>query len=190
LYSGVDVYTGQLRKLEAFCQSNPASAQAHFVLAYHYMTQGNNDAAAAQFKRVVALSPENTLAAQLLRVVSPAAEVTETQPAPEVAAATPSPAPGPSRQGDLTGAWHAQPAPDTSINLRIGGDATFTWTVTQKGKPHDITGKWSLADDILTMAQSGQGDAMVGRMSWQDENRWNFKVMGAGPDDPGLVFTR
>ena len=189
LYPNIDIYTGQLRKLEAFVKSNASSTPGHFVLAYHYMTQGNNDAAAAQFKQVVALSPQDALAAQLLKVVTPAAATTETQPPPAAPAAAPAQAAAPVKPGVLAGTWKAQPTPDTTIALRLGDDGTFTWTVTSKGKPRDITGNWSLANDMLTMAQVGQGSAMVGRVAWRAENRWNFRAMGGGPDDQGLLFT-
>ena len=189
LYPSVDVYTGQLRKLEAFVTSNASSAPGHFVLAYHYMTQGNNDAAAAQFKQVVALSPQDTLAAQLLKLVSPAAAPAETQPPPAAPAAAPAQAAAPVKPGVLAGTWNAQPAPDTTIALRLGDDGSFRWTVTSKGRPREINGNWSLANDMLTMAQAGEGGAMVGRVVWQAENRWNFRAMGGGPDDPGLMFT-
>ena len=45
LYPDIDVYTAQLRKLEAFVTANPKSTAGRFVLAYHYLTQGNIDAA-------------------------------------------------------------------------------------------------------------------------------------------------
>ena len=56
LYSDIDVYTSQLRELEAFVSANPTSKAGRFVLAYHYLTQGNTDAAVNQFKQVVALA--------------------------------------------------------------------------------------------------------------------------------------
>ena len=46
LYPRVDVYTQQLRAPGAVRADEPKSSAARFVLAYHYMTQGNNDAAA------------------------------------------------------------------------------------------------------------------------------------------------
>src|SRR4029078_11677758 len=61
LYPSVDVYTRQLRALEEYARANPKSSSARFVLAYHYMTQGNNDAAAGQFRQVQALAPGDTL---------------------------------------------------------------------------------------------------------------------------------
>ncbi len=186
LYPTVDVYTDQLRKLEAFTGANPASAAGHFVLGYHSMTAGFNDSAGEQFKQVVAVARQDTLSAQLLKQLSPPAAA-----AGPAAALPAQPAGAPAvTPGVLTGTWSAHPAQDTTIDLRIGDDKTFTWTVTAKGKPRPITGTWSLADDVLTLAQAGQGSAMVGRLAWQADNRFSFRVIGTGPDDAGLVFTR
>ncbi len=69
MYPETDVYTEQLRALEAFVRSNPQSAPAHFVLAYHYLAQGHDDAAVAQLKHVVQLQPADKLSAQLRRAV-------------------------------------------------------------------------------------------------------------------------
>ena len=69
LYPNIDVYTAQLRKLEAFVQANPASTAGRFVLAYHYLTQGHIDAAVAQLKQVAALAPQDKLSAQLAQAV-------------------------------------------------------------------------------------------------------------------------
>ena len=50
-YSDAGVYTEQLRGLEAFVKANPKSAQAQFVLAYHYISQGHGEAAIKPLKR-------------------------------------------------------------------------------------------------------------------------------------------
>jgi tetratricopeptide (TPR) repeat protein len=187
LYPNIDVYTEQLRKLEAFVVANLGSPAGHFVLAYHYMTEGYNEQAADQFKQVAALSPQDTLSAQLAKQLSPPAATV----AGAEATTTAQPAAAPAvKPGVLTGNWTAHPAQDTTIELRIGDDKTFTWTVNAKGKTRPITGNWSLADDVLTLAQEGQGSAMVGRVAWQADNRWSFRVIGSGPDDPGLAFSR
>jgi tetratricopeptide (TPR) repeat protein len=186
LYPTVDVYTEHLRKLETFVGANPQSAAGRFVLGYHYMTEGFNDAAAEQFKQVVAISPHDVLSAQLVKQLSPPAAAG----GPAATPPTPTPAAPAVKPGVLAGKWNAQPARNTTIDLQFGDDDTFSWTVTSDGKPKKITGKWSLADDVLTLAQAGQGSAMVGRVTWQADNRWSFRVMGTGPEDPGLVFSR
>ena len=64
----------------------------------------------------------------------------------------------------------------------------FDWTVDSKGKTQRLAGKWSLADDLLTLVQSGQGGALVGRVAWQ-----KFKITAwrnlPFPSDLSAKFT-
>jgi hypothetical protein len=185
LYPNIDVYTGQLRKLEAYVSANRTSTAGRFVLAYHYLTQGNTDAAVAQLKEVVTLAPQDTLSAQLVKQFSPPAAEPGAQTAqPDTASAATT-----AKQGNLPGNWNAHPAGDTSIDLHIGDDETFTWKVTAKGKPRQLTGKWSLTNNLLTLAQEGDSGALVGRVTWQADDKWSFRVIGTGPEDQGLLFT-
>ena len=102
LYPGIDVYTRQLRALEQYVRANPKSSAAHFLLAYHYLTQGHNDAAAQQFREVQTLLPGDTLSAQLLKQLSPPDET----PASRLAGARGS---KPAKEGKLAGIWTAKP---------------------------------------------------------------------------------
>jgi tetratricopeptide (TPR) repeat protein len=185
LYPNVDVYTAQLRALEAFVAAHLSSSAGRFVLAYHYLTQGNIDDAVAQLKQVQALAPEDALSAQLVRQFSKPG----TEPGTPPAAAAPTTTAAPVKPGKLPGNWTAQPTSDTTIRLNLADGGTFTWNVDTKGKTHQLAGKWTLGDDLLTLAPSGQGTALVGSVTWQAENRWSFRVTGAGSDDPGLSFT-
>jgi hypothetical protein len=139
-----------------------------------------------QLKEVVALAPQDTLSAQLVKQFSPPASTSESPPTPT----TPAPASTPVKPGSLAGDWTAHAAGGTVINLHNGNDETFIWKVTDKGKPRQLTGKWSLTNNLLTLAQEGDAGALVGRVSWQGDDKWNFRVIGAGADDPGLIFTR
>jgi tetratricopeptide (TPR) repeat protein len=186
LYPSVDVYTAQLRKLEAFVSANPKSNAARFVLAYHYLTQGYNDVAVDQLKQVVALAPQDTLSAQLVKQFSSPGTEPSTPPATTAPTATATPA----KPGNLPAKWIARPNNETNISLNVAADGTFTWTVDAKGKTQQLAGNWSLADDVLTLAQSGQGGALVGRVTWQADDKWGFRVIGTDAADPGLTFTR
>jgi hypothetical protein len=42
---------------------------------------------------------------------------------------------------------------------------------------------------MLTLADQGQGGAMVGRITWQAGDKWTFRAMGTGPEDQGLLFS-
>lgn len=67
LYPDVQTYTDQLRALESYQKSNPNSAEASFLLAYHYLVLGYPDAAVKQLQNVVRLLPNDQLSAQLLQ---------------------------------------------------------------------------------------------------------------------------
>jgi tetratricopeptide (TPR) repeat protein len=216
LYPSVSVYTQQLRALEAYCGQHPTSAPARFVLAYHYLTEGHSLAALQQLKEVAALQPQDGLSPQLARQLEPTAAAAPAgsatgpgatgstgslpaapPPLQETTAALPpasslpaSPAPSsPGREGHLEGTWNAQPDKDTTISVTLPDPGHFTWTVTQQGQPRQLQGKLTYGNGILTLAQD-QGPAIVGNLTWTDENHFTFKVPGAGPNDPGLTFTR
>ena len=40
-------------------------------------------------------------------------------------------------------------------------------------------------------AGAGRGltEALVGRVSWQADDKWSFRVIGTGAEDQGLLFT-
>ncbi len=189
-YAEADTYTQQLRALEAHVKANPQSAPAHFVLGYHYLTQGHNDAAAKQFEHAAGLQPSDKLSAQLVAQLQPPAsqQPSSDGAAPPTATASADSAP----QGKLAGRWAATPANDARVALAINDDGNFTWTVTRSGQPaKTITGKSTFANGVLTLAgQDGQLGALAGQVAWQDDNHMTFRVLGAPHDDPGLKFER
>jgi tetratricopeptide (TPR) repeat protein len=89
LYSGVETYTDQLRALEAYARANPNSTSARFLLGYHYMVQGNQDAAAEQFENVVKLQPNETLSASFAKALKKANEPAQVASAPPAAGVAP-----------------------------------------------------------------------------------------------------
>ena len=188
LYPNVDVYTTQLRALETYCQAHPDSAQSRFVLAYHYLTQGHTDAAVGILKQVVALNPNDTLSAKLLRQLNAPPD----QPTSNAAAPAPAAAPAdttPPEGATIAGTWTANPVPDTAITLTIEPAGKFTWNVNQKGRTQQFSGTSNFGAGILTLAQAS-GPALVGRVSWTDASHITFRIVGDGPDDPGLSFAK
>ncbi len=214
LYPNVSVYTQQLRALEAYCGQNPSSASARFVLAYQYLTEGHTLASLQQLKEVAALQPRDGLSPQLARQLEPTAgglpagpasglgsasaagspapsplqETTATVPSAALAP-PPSPTSTPAREGRLEGTWTAQADKDTTISVTFPDASHFNWTVTHQGQSRQLQGKLTYGNGILTLAQD-QGPAIVGNTTWSDENHFTFKVPGAGPNDPGLTFTK
>jgi hypothetical protein len=136
----------------------------------------------------VALAPQDTLSAQLVKQFSPPSESSAT-PAPSETAPAAAPPAALARQGNLVGDWTAHPAGDTTINLHVGDDGAFRWKVNAKGKPRELVGNWSQANGLLTLAQEGDAGALVGRVAWQADDKWTFRAIGTGPEDHGLQFT-
>lgn len=66
-YSDTQDYSAQLKKLEQYARENPSSAQAHFLLGYHYLMRGDSKAARNQLALAAKLDPEDELVAELLK---------------------------------------------------------------------------------------------------------------------------
>ncbi len=183
-YNDANLYTEQLRALEAYVKANTTSAPAQFVLAYHYITQGHGDAAMSHLKAAVASQPNDTLSAQLLAKLQPASVGSTPTPA--------APAAQPFDAGKLTGDWVAQAPQNATVNLSIKGDGGFSWAVAVPGKPAtSIKGTSTVADGVLTLTdKNSRNGALAGQVVWQDNTHFAFKAMGAPPDDPGLKFAR
>jgi tetratricopeptide (TPR) repeat protein len=184
LYPNVEVYTAQLRALEQYTKSHPTASEARFLLADHYLTCGHTDAAAAQLKEVVQLNPKDRLSAQLLSSIS-------TTNTPQVAAPSQTAAPGKvADASSLVGNWTATRPDSATITLALAGDGKFTWALAHKGKPEQFSGTYSVADNCLLLKQGDNTIMMVGQIASLTKDRFNFKMPGDNPSDPGLTFVR
>ena len=206
LYSGIDVYTAQLRELEAYAKQNPKSAPAHFELAYLYMAQGSKEAAARKFNEVAALQPADKLSIQLAKTLDPSAERKEIQQkmVAEAPAAQPTPGPDgkvpdvaqqsapPPPPKNLIGTWTASPDPKVKIQLVLKENGEFSWAVTQDGRTQTITGNPGEAayqDDVLVLSQK-EGPPLAGKVAYDSAKKeFSFKPASAPDDAPGLTFT-
>jgi len=209
LYPDVDTYTNQLRALEAYAKSNLSSASAQFLLAYHYLAQGNNDAAGAQFERVVQLLPQDQLSSSFAKLYKKASEqpaavaaATPGQPtgagsaqppAPAGAGATAGPAeqppPPPPPPAGMAGTWKTKPAPDVTITLTLQQDGQFAWEVDTKGQKQTINGQAGFKDNELALLQA-EGPPLIGKVTQSTADQFVFAPEGAGDKATGLTFTR
>ncbi|WZO98883.1 hypothetical protein EP7_000474 [Isosphaeraceae bacterium EP7] len=201
LYPDVDVYTKQLRALEAVTKQDASSASPRFVLAYHYLVAGFKDAAIDQYKAVVALKPTDQLSASLLKQLQAAVAAPATtdagQPQADQPTQTQAIAEQPTtpafvpKNANLAGTWKASPAQGVTITLTVKDGNRFEWDVASgQGSPHKIEGESGFSDNLLTLAQDKDGGVMVGRITWLAEDKMNFKIVNGGAGDPGLTFTR
>lgn len=182
-YTDPNVYTRQLRALEQYCRDNPRLAEARFLLAYHYMSCGQTEAAATEFKAAAALNPKDQLSAQML-----AGLTSETLPAPPATAQPPAPS-LPLTSASLAGDWVASRADGSSFAFRIGADGSYSWQFTQQGKTQQFQGTYTVADNLLVLKRDGN-PTMIGQTTLSDADHLTFKLLGANASDPGIAFTR
>jgi hypothetical protein len=191
-----------LRALEGYVTSNPDAADAHFVLGYHYMIGGHKEAAAAQLQQVVNLVPKDRLAGELLRMVQgPPPQQQPQQPAPNAdfgVAPTPDPPPtdapaataAPVDKTLLPGTWQATRPDGSRFTLTMTSAGTFDWRFTNPNQKGDeFGGNYSTDGPVLILERKG-GGALAGTVTFGDDGRFVFKLVGAPPDDQGLSFAR
>ena len=189
MYPSSDVYTDQLRKLEMFVKSNPDSAEGHFVLAYHYLTCGHNDAAVKQYKDVARLKPSDQLTAQLLKMLDVNDEATANSTPPDANNADDAPvAPAAIDATKLVGNWTAKRPNGPTFSLNLTKDSKFQWGFDQGSQHQAFSGKYSIDGAILVLERE-DGSQMPGLITMSDDG-FNFKLYGGPPDDSGLDFSK
>jgi tetratricopeptide (TPR) repeat protein len=198
LYADPDVYTQQLRALEQYVLANPKAADAHFLLAYEYTVIGHSDAAANQLQQVVKLMPSDRLAGELLRMVQgpPKQDTQATPPGPEIAATAVSsttpeqPQPDPIDKDKLPGSWSASRPDGSSFALNLTDDGKFTWKFSvPKQKGDEFSGTYTTDGPVLILQRDGGGGgALPGVVTFDGDGKFNFRMVGAPPEDKGLDF--
>ncbi len=183
LYPSVDVYTEQLRALEKYCGDQPAATAARFVLAYHYLTAGHEDAAVTQLERIVALNPKDDLSRDLLLSLNPEANV----PKPKLIE-PPKPT-SPIEPGQVIGKWTASRAADRFVmDLREGGD--FSWSYQPStGAASTVSGVWAADEDGVLALDLGEEDVMLAQLNLSG-NTLNFYMLGDTHGAEPLKFTK
>lgn len=204
MYADINLYTMQLRALEAAAKANPNDAALAFLLGYEYLSEGYPDSAGPQFQRVVALMPNDEVAVNLAQMLSPQdgqndpnganeLNVVQTQTDPQDGLNLPSPddtAADDIDPNSIVGNWHFARGDGSNFGLNLTGDSKFTWTYTGKGQPpQSFQGDYTLEGNTLALERAG-GGSMVAQITNSNGSSFNFKMVGAPPEDAGLTFTR
>jgi tetratricopeptide (TPR) repeat protein len=181
LYSSADVYTEQLRKLEAAAAADPQSADTRFLLAYHYLTADHADAAVKMWQQVVQLQPNDKLSADLVQMYGPKQDVP-----PPTAASPPPDLDQPAYPLDkLAGMWKAKQG-DGEFDLTLNNDGSFTWSFTRDGMPQSVTGAYTVRGNNLAM-QPDSGGTMLSTITLENDNTLAFAPVGEAEK---LTFTK
>lgn len=182
-YPDPNVYTAQLRALEVYRREHPDEADVRFLLAYHYLSTSNNEAAVAEFREAMRLNPKDQLSAQLVAGLTADKAQSAAPDAPPPASALPVTA------ASLTGVWEASREDGASFSFQLFADQTYTWDYRQNGKAQHFAGAYTVAENLLILKHNGN-PTMIGQIAFSDANHFSFKLTGSNPADPGLSFSR
>jgi tetratricopeptide (TPR) repeat protein len=185
LYSDIGVYTKQFQALEQFVEEHPQDGAAHFLLGYHYLTCGHPDSAAGEFEQVVKLVPSDKVAADLFKMAAPPKAPEAQPPQPK----SPRPSSKPVDPASLVGTWKAARDDGSKFELTLPQDSSFTWKYSQKQNTQEFSGTYSVEGNLLVL-QRQDGTSMIGQITADGPKKFNFKIVGAPADDPGLNFAR
>ncbi len=187
-------YTEELRNLESFGKTHPTDAAAHFVLAYHYLILGYEDAAVDALRIVTESEPDDVVAARMLQALT--AEEDEggegenksdsdaelSEPGDETSVE--------SETTDLVGRWKSTPDDQISIELAISVDGNYRWITTPStGEATTLSGQYTVEDQVLILKNDQEGD-LVGQVSSLGTDRFRFIPAGAPPSVSGFLFER
>jgi tetratricopeptide (TPR) repeat protein len=181
LYPGVDVYTTQLRVLEAARTKDPKAADLRFLLGYHYLTCGHADQALAEFRRALEVRPNDSVTTGLVATLAPR----DAQPAQ----AAPGKAPPTVPPDKLVGNWKATGKGKSSYSMSLNKDGSFTWGFTQGARKQEVKGVHTVEGNVLAM-EPDSGGVLVAELTPKSDDAIQFKMIGGQKGDPGLEFRR
>lgn len=185
LYSSVDVYTQQLRELEAFAKKNPKSPDAHFLLGYQYLSTGYAETALKQFKLAQSELPNDKLLAQLVGMTTPPEASAKTATPPEPVDV---PAEKVLSTEKLVGSWKAL-SQGAEFQLDIAEDGGFVWTYSRGKDKQTMKGVFAVDQNNLAL-EPETGGTMLAEIDFAKPSQFLFKMIGGDAKDPGLEFKK
>lgn len=186
LYGEADSYTKQLRELEIFAKGNPKSADAHFLLGYHYQTCTHTDNAAKQFKLAQTLLPDDKLLKQLVAMTTPPDAAKSSEPPPAPPAVSPEKV---LKSEQFVGTWKAT-SQGASFQLDLTKDGAFTWTYSRGKETQSVKGVFAVDQNNLALETNDGGGTMLAEVDFTKPSQFKFKMIGDGEKNPGLEFKK
>ena len=90
----------------------------------------------------------------------------------------------------LPASWKAARDDGSKFELRLTDDGNFTWTFSPpKQKGEEFGGTYTTDGPVLIL-QRKEGGALAGVVTFDGEKKFNFRMVGAPPEDKGLDFSR
>ena len=187
LYPNVEVYTQQLRELENFMKANPSSADASFLLGYHYLTMGHKEVSGKYFAIALQQLPGDKLLTQLAGM-TPATGQTAKSPPPAPPAPLELPPDKILSVDTMVGTWKADSA-EAQFELALTKDGTFVWSYSRGKTKESVKGVFAVDQNNLAM-EPDAGGTMLAEITNSSPTQFQFKMIGGEPDDQGLLFVK
>jgi Tetratricopeptide repeat len=171
-------YTPHFKALEQYVTDNPKSADAHFLLAYHYVTLGHVDFAVTELKEVLKLVPNDTVAKQMLQMLGKS----DTPPPPSAESDTKIDV------ASLLGTWNATARGGKAhFEMTLDKDKNFTWTYQEGKTKQAVKGAYALSGNVLAL-EPDAGGVMLAEITEPKGGSFVFRIDDAPKSDPGLTF--
>lgn len=184
LYDGIEEYTAQLRKLEDYCKEHKDSADAYFVLAYHYQTMDKKDLAIRMYQVVAKLAPNDSVTKQMLDMLGAKPVDTSTPPPASSAAET-----APTIPVDkLLGEWKASGPNNVEFKLKLTKEGEFNWSYTKNGKTESVKGAYGQQNGYLVM-ETNTDNKLIADVKLVDNSTLEFQMTGMS-STPKLLFKK
>jgi hypothetical protein len=92
----------------------------------------------------------------------------------------------------LVGVWKATRADGSIFDLVLTNDARFTWKFAPKDQAsQEFGGTYSVeVEENLLVLERRDGGSLIAEITPMEEGKFNFRVLGAGDEDPGLDFSK
>ena len=181
LYPNVDIYTSQLRGLEAARDKSPKAADLRFLLGYHYLTCGYSDQALSEFRRTSELQPKDRVATSLAATLAPR----DDQPVQAAAEKAPKAVP----PDNIVASWTAESKDKAKYSMSLRKDGTFTWAFTRGARKQEVKGVYTVESNVLAM-EPDTGGVLLAELTLKEPDALHFKMINGAAEDPGLEFRR
>jgi hypothetical protein len=181
LYPTVETYSNQLHALENARDKDPKAADVHFLLGYHYLTCGHNDAALKEFRQASEIKSKDAVASSLAATLAPR----DVQAAQAPAGAAPKVVP----LDSILGNWTAPGKGSSKYTMSLNKDGTFTWGFTRGARNKEVKGVQMIEGNVLAM-EPDTGGVLLAELTVKEPGTLHFKMIGGASDDPGLEFRR
>jgi tetratricopeptide (TPR) repeat protein len=187
LYPSVESYTAQFRTLEKYVREHPDDAPSHFLAAYHYITTSNTKAAISRLREVTQLLPNDTVSAELLRMLSVSEGEAQPPTSPPTSPPTPVPDATPLTTEQLKGDWIASGPNGSEYRVSFADDGSFRWTYASGKQKEEIGGVYAVDGDVLAM-EPDSGGMLAARISKPSSKALVFEPAGAPSGSASLKF--